>query len=181
MLFSEIMRVLVLMHGQSFTELAKVAFGRLRPDWQGTCFGKSWPDMVPANSSTAQCNSGLSDSLISRGRRSYPSGHTSVAAAVGLSLCWCLLWICSWRCTRYRSSRAKPSRLAAECATLVHYPLILLLCATGYVAASRVHDNQHYYSDVDAGFIVGIIFSFMFSMRSFLTLQAQWACDGHLR
>ncbi|CAG9463430.1 unnamed protein product [Pedinophyceae sp. YPF-701] len=128
------------------TNVMKVTLGRLRPDF----FFRCWPDgeATYGSDGVAVC-SGDAD-LIRNGRKSFPSGHSSLASA-GLT------WL-SW----YLMGRANPLDSATR-GQGGRVPLLALVLAPTFgamlVAATRVRDHWHHPSDVIAGYFMGVFLS----------------------
>lgn len=106
---------------QQVTQVLKGAFGRSRPYLVGDSVAHDW-----------RWGTGFSES----DRRSFPSGHTSMAFATATAL-------------SHEISRASPR--AGKIAT----PLLYAGAASGAIA--RIYHDQHWASDVTLGAAVGIL------------------------
>ena len=125
------------------TNAAKAYVGRLRPNFY---------DMCGFNDETRMCEGDAK--LIAEGRSSFPSGHAS------LSACSCV-FVSVFLAAHFQ--HAKPAsnfgvlgssvRLATP--ELVWAVTIVPILVAAFVAASRVHDNWHFPSDVIAGSCIG--------------------------
>ncbi|XP_028902329.1 phospholipid phosphatase 3 [Ornithorhynchus anatinus] len=125
---------------QSFTDIAKVAVGRLRPHFLDVCN----PDF-----STINCSLGYIQDYKCRGplgkvleaRKSFFSGHASFSLYTMLYLVLYLQARLTWRGARL----LRP---------LLQFTLIMMAFYTGL---SRVADHKHHPTDVLAGFIQGAL------------------------
>lgn len=116
-------------------EFGKGYVGRLRPNFAERCLGRAGapPDSAPAAVlSDAGCAPGHA---AWDGRRSFPSGHSALAAGLGA---YAQLWL-----------------VRARAGVLGYLAGFVLLAAGFAVGASRVVDNAHHVSDVVAGALVG--------------------------
>ncbi|KAI9062496.1 lipid phosphate phosphatase 1 [Trametes sanguinea] len=124
------------------TEFLKNRVGRLRPDFLDRC---KWDKDLKA------CTGKL-DSIL-EGRRSFPSGHSSMAFC---GMMFLSLWIATatgaWRITETVPGgafhRSKIVRLVLSLAPLAF--------AT-WVAVSRLEDYRHHKEDVIVGSLIGIV------------------------
>ncbi|KAI8996426.1 lipid phosphate phosphatase 1 [Trametes punicea] len=124
------------------TEFLKNRVGRLRPDFLDRC---KWDKDLKA------CTGKL-DSIMD-GRRSFPSGHSSIAFC---GMMFLSLWIAgatgAWRITETVSGgsllRSKLARLLLSLAPLAF--------AT-WVAVTRVEDYRHHKEDVIVGSLIGAV------------------------
>jgi len=104
-----------------------VAVGRQRPDWY-------------ARLATGDA------AVIAEGRLSYPSGHSAYTHA---SAAVCALYVAArLRVFARDAPRAQMARLLAAAAPLG---------VAGAVAASRLTDYRHHFSDVNAGALIGLL------------------------
>ncbi|OJT06736.1 Lipid phosphate phosphatase 2, partial [Trametes pubescens] len=121
------------------TEFLKNRVGRLRPDFLDRC---KW------NKELKACTGKL-DSILD-GRRSFPSGHSSIAFA---GMMFLSLWIAgatgAWRLTEPVPSGFHRSKFGR-----VFLSLVPLVFAT-WVAVSRVEDYRHHKEDVIVGSLLG--------------------------
>lgn len=116
----------------TIVENMKILFGRLRPDFlercrpeQGTCTGNP--------------------RTVAEGRKSFPSGHTSVVACGFMFL---VLFL-------YREHRLP--RLRRKKVRFLILPLVLMSVVVPVaVGVSRVIDNRHFVSDVLGGGVIGM-------------------------
>lgn len=116
-------------------EFAKGYVGRLRPNFAERCLGRAAtpPRAAPVVLSDAGCVPGHA---AWDGRRSFPSGHSALAAGLAA---YGQLWLVR--------ARAGPLGYVAG---------YLVLAAGLAVGASRVVDNAHHVSDVVAGALIGV-------------------------
>jgi membrane-associated phospholipid phosphatase len=134
--------------GFAVTNALKNAVGAFRPDFKTRC----WPNDAPvrwASTGVPTCSPGHDERLVSEGRKSFPSGHASmafsgltfaarvVANRVGLGAA----------ATAARGNKQGAWRLVATIS-----PLILAL----FVAVSRVTDYMHHVEDVVVGGAIGV-------------------------
>ncbi|KAE8609790.1 hypothetical protein XENTR_v10011912 [Xenopus tropicalis] len=128
---------------QSFTDIAKVAIGRLRPHFINVCN----PDF-----STIDCSLGYIENYQCRGppnkvmeaRKSFFSGHASFSMYTMLYLVLYLQSRFTWRGARL----LRP---------LLQFTLLMMAFYTGL---SRVSDHKHHPSDVLAGFVQGALVAY---------------------
>nr|XP_019797961.1 phospholipid phosphatase 3 isoform X1 [Tursiops truncatus] len=125
---------------QSFTDIAKVSIGRLRPHFLSVCN----PDFSQINCSEGyiqnyKCRG--DDSKVQEARRSFFSGHASFSMYTMLYLVLYLQARFTWRGARL----LRP---------LLQFTLIMMAFYTGL---SRVSDHKHHPSDVLAGFAQGAL------------------------
>lgn len=74
----------------AITEMCKAAFATMRPDFQDRCLGVAWPDVLPNDTDTTVCTG--DDRLVEDGRRSFPSGHQSMAVAIAFFVALYFAW-----------------------------------------------------------------------------------------
>lgn len=128
---------------QSFTDIAKVSVGRLRPHFLEVCN----PDFSKVNCSVGyvqiyDCRG--DDSRVQEARKSFFSGHASFSMYTMLYLALYLQARFTWRGARL----LRP---------LLQFTLIMMAFYTGL---SRVSDHKHHPSDVLAGFAQGSLVAF---------------------
>ncbi|CAL8347209.1 phospholipid phosphatase 3 isoform X2 [Gadus morhua] len=125
---------------QSFTDIAKVSVGRMRPHFLDVC----QPDF-----STINCSLGYitvytclgRDSKVQEARKSFFSGHASFSMYTMLYLAFYLQSRFTWRGARL----LRP---------LLQFTLLMMAFYTGL---SRVSDHKHHPTDVLAGFFQGAL------------------------
>ncbi|CAM5135875.1 unnamed protein product [Eretmochelys imbricata] len=128
---------------QSFTDIAKVSVGRLRPHFLEVCN----PDF-----SVIDCSKGYiqnytcrgNDSRVQEARKSFFSGHASFSLYTMLYLVLYLQARFTWRGARL----LRP---------LLQFTLIMMAFYTGL---SRVSDHKHHPTDVLAGFAQGALVAY---------------------
>ncbi|XP_056388981.1 phospholipid phosphatase 3 isoform X1 [Hyla sarda] len=128
---------------QSFTDIAKVSIGRLRPHFLEVCD----PDFTQINCSLGyiqdyKCR-GLESKVI-EARKSFFSGHASFSMYTMLYLVFYLQSRFTWRGARL----LRP---------LLQFTLLMMAFYTGL---SRVSDHKHHPSDVLAGFVQGALVAY---------------------
>ncbi|CAB1332046.1 unnamed protein product [Coregonus sp. 'balchen'] len=125
---------------QSFTDIAKVSVGRMRPHFLDVCN----PDWSAINCSLGYitsytCNG--PESKVQEARKSFFSGHASFSMFTMLYLAFYLQSRFTWRGARL----LRP---------LVQFTLLMMAFYTGL---SRVSDHKHHPTDVLAGFVQGAL------------------------
>ncbi|KAM7410320.1 hypothetical protein PAMA_001659 [Pampus argenteus] len=128
---------------QSFTDIAKVSVGRMRPHFLDVCK----PDF-----STINCSLGYiteytclgKDSDVQEARKSFFSGHASFSMYAMLYLAFYLQSRFTWRGARL----LRP---------LLQFTLLMMAFYTGL---SRVSDHKHHPTDVLAGFVQGALVAY---------------------
>ncbi|MFT7801567.1 phospholipid phosphatase 3-like [Arapaima gigas] len=130
---------------QSFTDIAKVSVGRLRPHFLAVCN----PDFSAFNCShgyiTADQYQCLGeDSKVQEARKSFFSGHASFSMYTMLYLSFYLQSRFTWRGARL----LRP---------LLQFTLLMMAFYTGL---SRISDHKHHPSDVLAGFVQGALVAY---------------------
>ncbi|XP_068197369.1 phospholipid phosphatase 3-like isoform X3 [Antennarius striatus] len=128
---------------QSFTDIAKVSVGRLRPHFLDVCK----PDFSTINCSLGyiteyQCQG--AEPKVQEARKSFFSGHASFSMYTMLYL---VLYLQS-RFTWHGARLLRP---------LTQFTLIMMSFYTGL---SRVSDHKHHPSDVLAGFVQGALVAY---------------------
>lgn len=128
---------------QSFTDIAKVSVGRMRPHFLDVCK----PDFSTINCSLGyitdyQCQG--PESKVQEARKSFFSGHASFSMYTMLYLVFYLQSRFTWRGARL----LRP---------LTQFTLIMMSFYTGL---SRVSDHKHHPSDVLAGFVQGALVAY---------------------
>ncbi|XP_064849152.1 phospholipid phosphatase 3-like [Oncorhynchus masou masou] len=128
---------------QSFTDIAKVSVGRMRPHFLDVCR----PDWSAINCSLGyitdyQCNG--PESKVQEARKSFFSGHASFSMYTMLYLVFYLQSRFTWRGARL----LRP---------LTQFTLIMMSFYTGL---SRISDHKHHPTDVLAGFAQGALVAY---------------------
>ncbi|KAM4022644.1 phospholipid phosphatase 3 isoform 1-T1 [Anomaloglossus baeobatrachus] len=128
---------------QSFTDIAKVSIGRLRPNFIEVCN----PDFSLINCTAGyiekyECR-GL-ESKVTEARKSFFSGHASFSMYTMLYLVFYLQSRFTWRGARL----LRP---------LLQFTLLMMAFYTGL---SRVSDHKHHPTDVLAGFVQGALVAY---------------------
>ncbi|XP_028283001.1 phospholipid phosphatase 3-like isoform X1 [Parambassis ranga] len=128
---------------QSFTDIAKVSVGRLRPHFLDVCK----PDFSTINCSLGyitdyQCQ-GL-ESKVQEARKSFFSGHASFSM-------YTMLYLVLYLQARFTWHGARLLR------PLTQFTLIMMSFYTGL---SRVSDHKHHPTDVLAGFVQGALVAY---------------------
>ncbi|XP_029473852.1 phospholipid phosphatase 3 [Rhinatrema bivittatum] len=128
---------------QSFTDIAKVSVGRLRPHFMAVCN----PDFSNINCSVGYVEDYTcrgSASKVMEARKSFFSGHASFSMYTMLYLVFYLQARFTWRGARL----LRP---------LLQFTLLMMALYTGL---SRVSDHKHHPSDVLAGFAQGALVAY---------------------
>ncbi|XP_028442672.1 phospholipid phosphatase 3 isoform X2 [Perca flavescens] len=128
---------------QSFTDIAKVSVGRMRPHFLDVCK----PDFSTINCSLGYitnytCSGAESD--VQEARKSFFSGHASFSMFTMLYLAFYLQSRFSWRGARL----LRP---------LLQFTLLMMAFYTGL---SRISDHKHHPTDVLAGFVQGALVAY---------------------
>uniref|UniRef100_A0A8C5QAQ0 Phospholipid phosphatase 3 n=1 Tax=Leptobrachium leishanense TaxID=445787 RepID=A0A8C5QAQ0_9ANUR len=128
---------------QSFTDIAKVSIGRLRPHFLAICD----PDLLRINCTLGyivdyECRG--PESRVREARKSFFSGHASFSMYTMLYLVFYLQSRFTWRGARL----LRP---------LLQFTLLMMAFYTGL---SRVSDHKHHPSDVLAGFVQGALVAY---------------------
>lgn len=131
------------------TNLLKVTVGRLRPDFLSRC----------QPNGDGQCTG--EDSKVRRGRRSFPSGHTSIAFAGGVYL------------SLYLWGRLHNVKTAGG---FWKVPIILApIVGSTLMGVSRILDNRHHWEDVLVGGLLGAGFAIL---AYHINFPAPWSKDA---
>ncbi|XP_029938875.1 phospholipid phosphatase 3 isoform X2 [Salarias fasciatus] len=128
---------------QSFTDIAKVSVGRMRPHFLDVCR----PDFSTINCSLGYitnytCTGDESD--VQEARKSFFSGHASFSLYTMLYLAFYIQSRFTWRGARL----LRP---------LLQFTLLMMAFYTGL---SRVSDHKHHPTDVLAGFVQGALVAY---------------------
>ncbi|XP_041791466.1 phospholipid phosphatase 3 isoform X2 [Chelmon rostratus] len=128
---------------QSFTDIAKVSVGRMRPHFLDVCK----PDFATIDCSVGYitnytCTGDESD--VQEARKSFFSGHASFSMFTMLYLAFYLQSRFTWRGARL----LRP---------LLQFTLLMMAFYTGL---SRVSDHKHHPTDVLAGFVQGALVAY---------------------
>ena len=130
------------------TGLLKYSVGRPRPDFLSRCWPETngkppYSDVFEVSSGGVQdleCTGSLA--VVLEGRRSFPSGHSSlVFGACGFTICYLF------------------GKFGFRFLNLLSCTLIFSICA--FVATSRVTDHWHHWEDVLTGSVIGLAFSWI--------------------
>ncbi|XP_013193500.1 putative phosphatidate phosphatase [Amyelois transitella] len=147
---------------QLTVSIGKYTLGRLRPYFYEAC------QPVP-NQSTINdlgyimdytCR-GTDEDRIMNARLSFPSGHSSYAMYTAVFFICYLQYKCKWR----------GSKLCR------HFAQFAALMAAWYVGITRVQENQHHWSDVGAGFLIGTaiaVFTFVYILKPKVYDSESW-------
>lgn len=128
---------------QSFTDIAKVSVGRMRPHFLDVCN----PDFSTINCSLGYITSYTCtgpESKVQEARKSFFSGHASFSMFTMLYLAFYLQSRFTWRGARL----LRP---------LLQFTLLMMAFYTGL---SRVSDHKHHPTDVLAGFVQGALVAY---------------------
>lgn len=191
------------------TETIKSTCGFLRPDFGQRCLGTNTvfpvgelegdgrPRTILSNDECPALQTGSSTKRLRDGRRSFPSGHTSVVVAgssfmTGYALFWGAqhparkALVALNRSSSGRAGRARPGSVIGRALFTQILETLVVLAAVGYagyVSVSRLVDFRHHPADVAAGATLGSLFGVLFLVRtvtSTLTEQANMDLDGEL-
>lgn len=121
------------------TDMIKIYTGQLRPNFY---------EMCSFNKQTLECET-ESAHLLKESRRSFPSGHASLAFSSMTTLTLYLIG-------KVGIQRHVHSKRITLCTRVWYLLSFLPLLLAFFVAASRVHDFWHHPADVVAGSAIGI-------------------------
>jgi len=121
------------------TDIIKIYTGQLRPNFY---------DMCDFNKDTQQCETDSAHLLV-ESRRSFPSGHASLAFSSMTTLTLSFLG----KVGIHRNVHSK--RVSLRQRVLYTSSFVPILLAF-FIAASRVHDFWHHPADVVAGAVIGV-------------------------
>jgi len=144
--------ILAIIAGNAVTDVLKLSVGRLRPDFLSRC---QW--------NGEQCI-GI-PAVVAEGRRSFPSGHATIAFA-GMSY---LAFYIAGRCRLFHKNHMWQTKLIGAISVLVS--LTIATCI-GY---SRVYDHWHYVTDVIMGSGMGILSASCCYIRHFYWITSNYA------
>ncbi|XP_078353616.1 phospholipid phosphatase 3-like [Oculina patagonica] len=129
------------------TDLSKVTVGRLRPSFGSVC---------KANVTQAACQQGYVTSDVCTGdpyavkiaQLGFPSGHSSISMYGMLFLAFYI-----------------QSAVRTEAKLLKPLLQIVLVSLSLFIGLSRINDNQHFMSDVFAGFLLGATIAWLMAFK----------------
>lgn len=133
---------------QMTTHMMKFSMGRLRPHFfdlckpSVDCFS---PENIGKFITIYSCSGNEDSHYLREMRLSFPSGHSSFT---GFALVYCALYL-QVRMTWNGSALFK------------HVMQFLLILLTWWTGLSRVLDHKHHWTDVLAGFVLGISYAFL--------------------
>jgi diacylglycerol diphosphate phosphatase/phosphatidate phosphatase len=126
----------------------KNVIGGIRPDFVARC----WPDGNQAwvSEGVPRC-SGEND-VVQQGRKSFPSGHTSMSFS---GFVYCSLYLAAWlRIGRDEGRIGRWDGTWKLCVVLA--PTVLAI----FVGLTRIHDYWHHWEDVTVGALLGTAFAY---------------------
>jgi diacylglycerol diphosphate phosphatase / phosphatidate phosphatase len=144
--------ILAIFAGNAVTDVLKLSVGRLRPDFLSRC---QWDG--------EKC-SGI-PAVITEGRRSFPSGHSTIAFA-GMS--YLSLYIAG-RCRLFHKNYMWQTKLVG--AVSVFFSLTIAV----FIGYSRIYDHWHHVTDVIAGGGLGILSASCCYIRHFYWITSNYA------
>ena len=126
----------------------KNVIGGIRPDFVARC----WPDgnRVWAAVGVPSC-SGAND-VVQQGRRSFPSGHTSMSFS---GFVYCSLYLAAW--LKIGGQDRRLGRWEGI------WKLVIVLAPTilaGFIGLTRIRDYWHHWEDVTVGALLGSAFAY---------------------
>lgn len=125
------------------TNCVKDYAGRLRPDFISRLKKEPSCNATLASLAIECC---LDNPIMKDGRRSFPSGHSSMSFAGIMPLCLMLAW------------RLQPIRTGSPLMLLISWIPVSLPIV---VAVSRTVNNRHHFTDIAVGSAIGIICAFV--------------------
>jgi len=136
------------------TNLVKNIVGRPRPDFMNRCFPEGIPETPFADDGhTLLCNGNASE--IKEGRKSFPSGHSSIMFS---SIGFLSFYVAQKLHVTGPTGRAEAWRLI-----LPSIPFVFCLL----VALSRTCDYHHHWQDVTVGSLLGFLIAYA-SFRQYM-------------
>jgi membrane-associated phospholipid phosphatase len=166
------------------TEVSKLLVGRFRPDWLSRCIpatNSTEPSWGLSPADNPACTSGLPDSKLEDGHKSFPSGHSSNAFAMGVYISGYVIYCTYFRtATRYYNTRKNTAgggggggagqwkqQILGEMGTALSFVWILFNLSWAWgVGISRIIDNKHHPSDVIGGAFLGTVIGGAFVLRA---------------
>ena len=127
----------------------KNIIGNIRPDFVARC----WPDGKVVWTSIGVPNCSGNDEDVQQGRRSFPSGHTSMSFS---GLVYCSLYLAAWFKIG-REERAFGRWEAIWKLVVVLGPTFLAM----FVGLTRIADYWHHWEDVLVGATLGTAFAYV--------------------
>jgi len=140
------------------TNLVKVSVGRPRPDYLNRCYGDQYHGVTDFS---MPCSG--NDVLVADGRKSFPSGHSSMSFC-GFGFLFLLL---AAQLKVFSSNRGRSMNLLIS--------LLPILFAT-MVAISRTCDYHHHWQDISVGSFLGFVVVFIVYRQYFPSLTSD-DCD----
>ncbi|KAL7752213.1 hypothetical protein RI367_002258 [Sorochytrium milnesiophthora] len=135
------------------TNIIKIYVGGLRPDFLARC--------QPSTTQAQVCMGNPKEVL--DGRRSFPSGHSSMSAA---GLVFLTLYL-------YGALKTFSGKAQDSTAFKFVFPLIPTVGAA-LVALSRVRDDRHHLLDVTVGYLLGAGIAYLTFRNFYLPLIHEW-------
>lgn len=126
------------------TAVLKSTVGALRPDFLSRCYPPPAPQSGPCVGDPG---------VVAEGRRSWPSGHSSLSASAGVFLC---LFLC-----------AQLGVFAGAFSLLNSVFAICPVVVACWVGLTRIRDYWHHPRDVVTGLAIGTIIAFAFYYTHF--------------
>jgi len=136
------------------TNLVKNVVGRPRPDFMNRCFPDGIPESPFGDDGITLLCSGIPE-VIKEGRKSFPSGHSSIMFS---TIGFLSLYLAKKLNVYGPSSRREAWRMI-----LASLPFLLCL----FVALSRTCDYHHHWQDVTVGSLLGFSIAYA-SFRQYL-------------
>ncbi|EFA05622.1 putative phosphatidate phosphatase isoform X1 [Tribolium castaneum] len=137
------------------TTIFKGSIGRLRPYFFNSCLPNvncSLPQNHHVYHTIFTCTN---KNYKKNSRLSFPSGHSSYAMFCGLFL------------AIYLHKRAKKFKLGTSLLQIALFGLVF------YIGCTRIFEYHHHWSDVIAGFLVGLICAIFVSLNLYKTLDLE--------
>lgn len=170
--------VLALIVTLFMTELSKLVVGRLRPDFIERCQPATLNGPIVLNPghlnpNLPPCTAGLSQ--LNDGHKSFPSGHASSSAVLGVYNAGYFLWAIYFR---HRTSVfTRVSKNTGFIGVLIKdlgqafalYWCLFQICLSWGIGMTRYMDNKHNISDVIGGWLLGALIAIIFVLRAIPT------------
>lgn len=160
-----------------FVNVMKMACGNYRPDFAARCWGAANAEAKWISFGVPDCGGYENSSLLNevrQGRRSFPSGHTSMSFSGLAYLTMYLLYFL--KCFNANASDKRQGAFVWKVLVSL-FPLAIAIA----VAVTRIRDYWHHPEDVIMGSIIGISTSlFAFTVQG-LSVFGNFSSSGSLR
>lgn len=128
------------------TNMVKVTVGRPRPDFFQRCFPSGTAPLGQPSVFNLMCTGDAK--LVTEGRKSFPSGHSSYS------------FVCFGFCCLYMCGKLRCLSPNGRGNTLRFLAVLVPICIATLVAISRTSDYRHHWEDVVVGSLLGFTVAF---------------------